>query len=74
MLGFLPAVVPPKLNRQEPWEHDKEFHRMRNDTEYLFRIIQNFRRVLCRFDKLDGVYIAFIEVGLICLGFVVGVL
>jgi len=63
-LGFLP-VVPPKSNRKDPWEYDKELYKMRNEIERLFRIIQDFRRVFCRFDKLDCVYIGFIKVALI---------
>ena len=64
MLGFSP-VVPPKSNRKEPWEYDKELYKMRNEIERLFRIIQDFRRVFCRFDKLDDVYIGFIKIALV---------
>jgi len=64
MLGFSP-VVPPKSNRKEPWEYDKELYKMRNEIERLFRLIQGFRRVFCRFDKLDEVYIGFIQIAFI---------
>ena len=64
MLGFLP-VVPPKSNRIQPWEYDKELYKLRNEIERLFRLIQGFRRVFCRFDKLDDVYIGFIKIALI---------
>ena len=63
-LGFSP-VVPPKSNRKTPWTYDKELYKMRNEIERLFRIIQDFRRVFCRFDKLDEVYIGFIKLALI---------
>jgi len=63
-LGFTP-VVPPKSNRKNPWEYDKKLYKMRNEIERLFRIIQDFRRVFCRFDKLDDVYIGFIKIALI---------
>jgi len=64
MLGFSP-VVPPKSNRKNPWEYDKELYKLRNEIERLFRLIQGFRRVFCRFDKLDSVYIGFIQIAFI---------
>ena len=63
-LNFDP-VVPPKSNRLEPWEYDKELYKQRNEVERLFRLIQGFRRVFCRFEKLDIMYIAFIQLALI---------
>jgi len=63
-LGFSP-VVPPKSNRKNPWEYDKELYKMRNEIERLFHIIQGFRRVFCRYDKLDNAYIGFIKIALI---------
>jgi len=35
-LGFVP-VVPPKSNRLEPWEYDREMYKRRNEVERLFR-------------------------------------
>ena len=35
-LGFAP-VVPPRSSRTEPWEHDKELYKKRNEVERLFR-------------------------------------
>ena len=64
MLKFEP-VVPPKSNRLNPWEYDKELYKLRNEVERLFRLIQGFRRVFCRFDKLDIMYAAFIQLALI---------
>jgi transposase len=63
-LGFQ-VVVPPKKNRLNPWDYDKELYRRRNEVERLFRLIQGFRRVFCRFDKLDTVYLGFIKIALI---------
>ena len=34
--GFNP-VVPPKSNRLEPWEYDKQLYKRRNEIERLFR-------------------------------------
>ena len=63
-LNFKP-IVPPKKNRKSPWEYDKELYKLRNEVERLFRRIQGFRRVFCRFEKLDIMYIAFIQLALV---------
>jgi transposase len=63
-LGRVP-VVPPKSNRLEPWEYDRELYKRRNEIERLFRLIQGFRRVFCRFDKLDIMYSGFIMLALV---------
>ena len=62
--GFTP-VVPPKSNRKNPWDYDKEIYRRRNEVERLFRRIKHFRRVFTRYEKLDVMFIAFITVALI---------
>ena len=64
MLKFDP-VVPPKSNRLNLWEYDKELYKRRNEVERLFRLIQGFRRVFCRFDKLDVMYLGFIMLALV---------
>ena len=66
LLGFNP-VVPPKKNRLSPWEYDKELYKLRNEIERLFRLIQGFRRIFCRYDKLDKMYIGFIQFAFIYL-------
>ena len=58
-LGYKP-VVPPKKNRIDPWEYDKELYRRRNEVERFFRRIKRFRRVFTRYDKLDIVFAGFI--------------
>jgi transposase len=63
-LGFAP-VVPPKSNRIEPWEYDKEIYKKRNEIERLFRRLKGFRRIFSRFEKLDVLFIAFIHFALI---------
>lgn len=35
--GFLP-VVPPKKNRREPWDYDRELYKRRNEVERYFLI------------------------------------
>ena len=63
-LGFAP-VVPPKRNRVEPWEYDRELYQKRNEVERLFRRLKAFRRVFTRFDKLDALFLGFIHFALI---------
>jgi transposase len=63
-LGMIP-VVPPKSNRLDPWEYDREFYKKRNEVERLFRRLKGFRRIFSRFEKLDVVFLAFINFGLI---------
>jgi transposase len=63
-LGFMP-VVPPKQNRIEPWEYDREMYKRRNEIERLFRRLKGFRRIFSRFDKLDIMFLAFIQFALI---------
>lgn len=63
-LGLFP-VVPPKSNRIEPWEYDKELYKRRNEIERLFRRLKSFRRIFSRFEKLDKMFIAFIQFALI---------
>ena len=54
--GFVP-VVPPKRNRKNPWEYDKELYKRRNEVERYFLRIKRFRRVFTRYDKLDVLYL-----------------
>jgi transposase len=61
--GFTP-VVPPKRNRREPWEYDKELYKRRNEVERLFRKLKAFRRIFTRFEKLDVMFTAFLHLAL----------
>jgi transposase len=63
-LGFIP-VVPPKSNRIAPWEYNREMYKRRNDIERLFRRLKGFRHIFSRFEKLDGMFLAFIHFALI---------
>ena len=62
--GFVP-VIPPKSNRLQPWQYDKAMYRKRNESERLFRRLKGFRRIFSRFDKLDVVFLAFLNFALI---------
>lgn len=63
-LGFDP-VTPPKSNRLNPWEYDKNLYKRRNEIERLFRRLKGFRRIFSRFEKLDVMFKAFIHFALI---------
>ncbi len=63
-LGMIP-VVPPKSNRLDPWEYDRQLYKKRNEVERLFRRLKGFRRIFSRFEKLDVVFLAFINFVLI---------
>jgi len=63
-LGFVPCV-PPKSNRVEPWEYDREMYKRRNEVERLFRRLKGFRRIFSRFEKLDVIFLGFIVFALI---------
>ena len=66
-LGFIP-VVPPKENRIEPWEYDREMYKRRNEVERQFRRLKGFRRIFSRFEKLDVMFVGFICFALIADG------
>ena len=63
-LGYTP-VVPPNPNRLEPWAYDRIAYRRRNQIERLFRRLKAYRRIFCRFDKLDVLFAGFIVFALI---------
>ena len=63
-LGMIP-VVPPKSNRLDPWEYDRELYKKRNEVERLFRRLKGFRRIFSRFEKRDVVFLAFLNFALI---------
>ena len=62
--GYLP-VIPPRHNRLEPCQYDQAMYRKRSQIERLFRRLKGFRRSFSRFDKLDVVFLAFLNFALI---------
>ena len=64
--GFEP-VVPPKSNRKDPWEYDKEKYKGRNIVERLFRRLKEFRKVCTRYDKTDVMFLAFVQFAFIAI-------
>jgi transposase len=60
-------VVPPKINRKDPWEYDKTLYKRRNIVERFFRRIKEYRRIFTRYDKLDQQLLAYIHFAIICI-------
>jgi transposase len=58
----------PSQNRIEPWEYDRALYKKRNETERLFRRLKGFRRIFSRIDKLDLVFLAFLQFAPHCRG------
>ena len=48
-----------------PWEYDRAMYQRRNEIERLFRRLKGFRRIFSRFEKLDVMFVAFINFALI---------
>ena len=63
-LGFAP-VVPPHPNRISPWAYNRAMYKRRNEIERLFRRLKGFRRIFSRFEKLDVMFLGFINFALI---------
>lgn len=62
--GFIP-VVPPKRNRKNPWNYDRERYKQRNEIERYFLRLKRFRRIFTRYDKLDIMFCGFIYFAMI---------
>ena len=62
--GFVP-VVPPKRNRKEPWDYDKELHKRRNEIERYFLRIKRLEKFLPVMTKLDIIYSSVIYLAMI---------
>jgi transposase len=65
-----PWVLPrgsPEIQPRESREYGTVLYRRRNEVERLFRLMQGFRRIFCRFEKLDMMYIGFIQLALVYL-------
>ena len=59
------VTVPPKKNRKEPWDYDKELYKKRNEVERYFLRIKRFRKVFTRYDKLDSIFLSVIMLAMI---------
>lgn len=55
------AVIPPRSNRRNPRDFDRQVYRHRNLIERFFNRIKHYRRIATRYDKLARSYIAFVQ-------------
>lgn len=53
------VVIPPRSNRKEQREFDKQQYRNRNVIERFFARIKQFRRIATRYDKLASRFQSF---------------
>ena len=44
-------------NRANPWRHDWEIYKRRNEAERLFRRLKGFRRIFTRHDMRDALFL-----------------
>jgi transposase len=58
------AVIPPKKNRLEQREYDRQAYKHRNIVERMFNRLKQFRRVATRYEKLARNYL-----GMICVAY-----
>jgi len=56
------AVIPPRKNRKDLREYDKDIYKERHLIECFFGKIKNFRRIFSRFDKTARAYMGFLNV------------
>jgi putative transposase len=59
-------VIPPKSNRKEPIDYDKDKYRLREKVERFFNRLKQFRRIATRYDKLGHIFLAFIHIVATC--------
>ncbi len=59
-LGAEP-VIPPKSNRKEPREYDRELYKERHLIECFIGKLKHYRRCFSRFDKLARNYLSFLH-------------
>lgn len=57
------AVIPPRKNRKQPVDYDKDMYKKRHKIENWFSRLKDYRGIATRFDKratnfLSGVYLA----------------
>jgi hypothetical protein len=61
--GYSPEGAPQK-NRKKLWKYDTERYKPRNEGERIFRRLKGLRRIGTGYDKLEGMFSAFIYLAL----------
>lgn len=60
-------VIPPKSNRKDIIDYDKDTYKLREQVERFFNRLKQFRRIATRYDKLGNIFLAFIHIVAACL-------
>ena len=55
------AVIPPRSNRKQQREYDKQLYKERHLVECFINKIKHYRRVFSRFEKLAKRYLGFLS-------------
>ena len=55
--GAIP-VIPPKTNRKNPWEYDRELYKQRNLIERAFNKLKHWRRIATWYDRRSLFFLA----------------
>ena len=63
----LTPVVPPKRNRTDPWDYDREAYKGRNMVERVFNRMKHHRKAATRYDRLDETFLANLQLILIAI-------
>ena len=56
------AVIPPKSNRKEPRDYDKDLYKERNLVERFMNRIKHYRRIATRYEKTARNFLGFVQV------------
>ncbi len=59
--AIVKAVIPAEKHRKEPIPHDPEKYQGRNPIEHFFHRLKQFRRMVTRYNKPQGTYLAFVH-------------
>jgi transposase len=56
-------VIPPKSNRKEPIEHDREAYKRRNLIERCVNALKQCRRIATRYEKTARAFLSMLGIG-----------
>ena len=56
-------VIPPKSNRLEPIEYDREAYKRRNRIERCVNALKRFRRIATRYEKTARAFLSMLHIG-----------
>ena len=59
--------MPPKRNRTDPWDYDREAYKGRNMVERVFNRMKHHRKAATRYDRLDATFLANLQLILIAI-------